>query len=234
MSTEQPDERRKIKGHNPLGIAIKLARWKRADKRAAEAAAAMAEATAGGPATYPLLVKLLHWVMALALLALVPLGFAMKRLTLPLETTFTLQQLHRSLGVLLLVSAVICLLIRVRRRAPPWPAEAGFLAKAVMKLSSLALYILAIAVAVSGWLMVSAALTPAPTRVFNLFPLPHWAGLAELPVEARKGWFDLYRVWHLRLGVAMAGVAVLHTILAIRLGRSKSGFVGRMMRGARA
>ena len=230
MSAEPPDERRRIRGHNPLGIAIKLAMWKRADKRAAAASAA----TAPAPAGYPVLVRLLHWVMALAVLALLPLGFAMKRLSLPLETTFTLQQMHRSLGVLLLAAAVICLLIRVRRRAPAWPAESGLMAKIVMKLSSLALYGLAIAVALSGWLMVSAALTPAPTRVFSLFPLPHWPGLAELPVEARKGWYDFYRIWHLRLGVTLAAIALLHTILAIRLGRSKSGFVGRMVRGASA
>lgn len=228
MSAEPPVDRRRFAGRNPLGVAVKLATWKRADRKAAAAMAA----AAAGPAAYPLLVKLLHWVMALLVLALAPLGFAMKRLALPLETTFTLQHLHRSLGFVLIVCVALCLLIRVRRRAPPWPRDSGLVARVAMKLTNLALYALMIAAAISGWLMISAAVTPMPTRIFNWFPLPHWPGLAELPVEARKGWFDVYRAWHLRLGLALAGVAIVHTILAMRIRRPQGGFIGRMVPGS--
>lgn len=234
MSAEPPVDRRRLAGRNPLAVAVKLATWKRADKKAAAAAAAMAEAATAGPAAYPLLVKLLHWVLALLVVVLLPLGFAMKRLSLPLETTFTLQQLHRSLGVVLIACVLLTLVIRVRRRAPAWPPEAGRMAWLAMKLTNLLAYALMIAVAVSGWLMVSAAVTPLPTRIFNWFPLPHWPGLAELPVEARKGWYDFYRDWHQRLGLALAGVAVLHVVLAFRVRRGKGGFVARMVPGSGA
>jgi cytochrome b561 len=47
----------------------------------------------------------LHWVMALGILALVAIGPAVVHLKIPLHRKFELYQLHKSIGVTILVAA---------------------------------------------------------------------------------------------------------------------------------
>src|SRR6478609_6058634 len=91
----------------------------------------------------------LHWLIALALAFQLALGFAMPHD----ERGFALFQLHKSVGVTILVLTVLRLAWRLTHR-PPAPVEGGFqgvLAKAVHTL----LYAFMIIAPLTGWAMVS-------------------------------------------------------------------------------
>lgn len=114
---------------------------------------------------YPFSVSLLHWLLAIALIANFAIGWV-------LEDQEQLLALHRSLGVLVLGLAAIRLLNRIRlnRRLPASVNSAGTPAYKVEKATHFLLYALMLAIPLLGWLKTNAA--GRPVDVFGLFSLP--------------------------------------------------------------
>ena len=56
-------------------------------------------------ARYTSVAIFLHWIMAVGILALLVLGLTMTHVTLPLMRKFQLYQLHKSIGVTILLAA---------------------------------------------------------------------------------------------------------------------------------
>ncbi len=106
---------------------------------------------------------LLHWLIALALAGQMALGFAM-----PKDASgFELYQLHKSIGIAILVLSVLRLGWRWRMggNRPP-PSERGFtgwLASAV----HVGFYVVMIALPLTGWALVSTAEIKVPTVLFG-------------------------------------------------------------------
>jgi cytochrome b561 len=99
--------------------------------------------------------RLLHWVMAICILSMlfIGVGFA-STITpkyLPLITT------HKTLGMAILVLALIRLAVRLRYGAPQLPATLPEPMRLAAYLSHYALYTLMIAMPLLGWGMLSAA-----------------------------------------------------------------------------
>lgn len=120
---------------------------------------------------------ILHWVMALAFLAMLASGVVMEYVELSKQLKFKLFQWHKSLGVLVLVAAAVRLFWRLLHKAPALPASIkGFEALAA-KAGHWVLYALMIALPVSGWAAVSSSSYGLPTIVFGWFEWPHipWA-----------------------------------------------------------
>lgn len=132
---------------------------------------------------YSTLAMLLHWAIALALGFQLALGFAMPHD----ERGFALFQLHKSVGVTILVLTLARLAWRVMHRPPPAVEGGfqGFLAKSVHTL----LYVFMIAQPLTGWALVSTDPTGIPTILFGTVPWPHLplpAGLNEPMEEAHE------------------------------------------------
>ncbi len=74
-------------------------------------------------ATYRLPARVLHWLMALLVLGMIPVGFLMVQegLSRPLQDTLFIS--HKNVGVVLLVLIVLRLLYRWRNPPPPEPAH---------------------------------------------------------------------------------------------------------------
>ena len=74
------------------------------------------------PLKYPLLMRILHWILALLLLGMIALGLIMSEL--PKETSYRgdLYMLHKSLGVTILALAALRLGLRLTRKLPDMPA----------------------------------------------------------------------------------------------------------------
>ncbi|MEL6234127.1 MAG: cytochrome b [Pseudomonadota bacterium] len=117
--------------------------------------------------------RLIHWAMAVIILGMTGLGLYMD--TQKLEH-YQLIQDHKSWGFLALVLAVIRLLWRgANPAAPGLPGDTPGWQILAVKANHIALYVLIIAVPISGWLMVSASpLQDLGVRnmVFGLFEMP--------------------------------------------------------------
>lgn len=118
-------------------------------------------------ARYSTVAILLHWLIALTLAFQLALGFAMPKD----ERGFALFQLHKSVGITILVLTLLRLGWRLTHR-PPAAVEGGlqgFLAKAVHTL----LYVFMVGAPLTGWALVSTDPTGIPTILYGALPWPH-------------------------------------------------------------
>ena len=151
---------------------------------------------------YSAVAVLLHWTIALAIGFQLALGFSMPKN----ESGFALFQLHKSVGITILLLSLARLAWRLTHR-PPAAVEGGFqgfLAKTVHTL----LYVFMIAMPLTGWAVASTSRIEVPTLLFGVMPWPHLPisnALHELAEEAHK-----ILAW---TGVALIG---LHVAGALR------------------
>jgi cytochrome b561 len=120
--------------------------------------------------------RFLHWLMALCILAMLFIGVGMVSTVAP--KYLTLVSIHKPLGALILILALIRLVVRLRYRAPPLPADLPEPLKLAAHLSHYALYALMIAMPLIGWGMLSAA----------AYPVEMWDGIylpSILPLSDR-------------------------------------------------
>ncbi|MEG3194069.1 cytochrome b/b6 domain-containing protein, partial [Lysobacter sp. D1-1-M9] len=99
------------------------------------------------------LARLLHWTMAVLILAMLFIGVGM---VASVTLRPVLIDLHRPLGALILVLAVIRLANRWRSPPPPLPADMPRLQVLAAKASHWVLYGLMFAMPLLGWTMLSA------------------------------------------------------------------------------
>jgi cytochrome b561 len=102
--------------------------------------------------------RFLHWLMALCILAMLFIGVGMVSTVEP--KYLTLVSIHKPLGILILILALIRLVVRLRYHAPPLPADLPEPLKLAAHLSHYVLYALMIAMPLLGWGMLSAAAYP--------------------------------------------------------------------------
>ena len=107
---------------------------------------------------FTLLQRLLHWVMAACILTMLFIGVGMVSTVAP--KYLVLGSIHKSLGIAILVLALIRLAVRLRYGAPPLPTDLPEPMKLAAQLSHYALYALMIAMPLIGWGMLSAAAYP--------------------------------------------------------------------------
>jgi cytochrome b561 len=102
--------------------------------------------------------RTLHWVMAVCILAMLFIGVGM--VSTVARDYLTLVNIHKPLGVLILILALIRLVVRLVYGAPPLPLDLPEPMKLAAYLSHYALYALMIVMPLIGWAMLSAAEYP--------------------------------------------------------------------------
>jgi cytochrome b561 len=102
--------------------------------------------------------RTLHWLMAICILAMLFIGVGM--VSTVASDYLTLVNIHKPLGIAILVLALIRLVVRLRYGAPPLPLDLPEPMKLAAYLSHYALYALMIAMPLIGWAMLSAAEYP--------------------------------------------------------------------------
>ncbi|MBK5950732.1 cytochrome b [Rhodobium orientis] len=163
---------------------------------------------------YGLVAIALHWLIAAMIVAMIVVGMYMSGLELTDPNKFQLYQLHKSFGLTLLGLVVVRLLWRFANPAPRLPATLPDWQKAGAHLTHLALYLLLIAMPLSGWLMVSASTLGIPTLYFNLFQVPHLPvpGFLGEPAVAEATLKEV----HEALAYLLIVVVVLHIAAALK------------------
>jgi cytochrome b561 len=112
--------------------------------------------------------RVLHWLMAIMVLAMLFIGVTMASTLKP--QFLTLIAIHKPLGIAILVLAFLRLGVRLWRGAPPLPNDLPSIQVVAAKLSHVALYALLIAMPLIGWGMLSAG--GYPILLFGSFHLP--------------------------------------------------------------
>ena len=153
------------------------------------------------PDGYPSTSKLLHWLVAACVLTTLPVALAMGRVGEG-PTQDLLYNLHKSLGVLILILMVLRLINRLVVGAPAPDPSLEPWQRAVSSAVHGALYVLLIAMPVVGYIANSAY--GAPTPFFGLFTLPKI--VADNQALATQ-LFTLHR-WTGFLVIALAGMHI--------------------------
>jgi cytochrome b561/polyisoprenoid-binding protein YceI len=144
----------------------------------------------------------LHWLLALTMVCQIALGFAMPKD----ESGFAAYQLHKSIGIAILLLTFVRLGWRLFRR-PPAPLErglGGLLARAV----HWGFYAVLILGPLTGWVIVSTDAVRVPTVLFGVVPWPH------LPVPLALN--GISGEVHEVLGWIAVGLLALHVAGAAR------------------
>lgn len=151
--------------------------------------------------------RLLHWIMAIAILAMLFIGVAM--VATVSRSHETLIAIHRPLGVALLVLVAIRTVVRMRHGSPPLPRDIPAAQRLAAKASHLVLYLLMTAMPLIGWGMLSAG--GYPVTLFGALHLP-----PILPHDVRV--FALLRALHTWLAFALFAMVLLHLAAALMHG----------------
>jgi cytochrome b561 len=130
-----------------------------------------ASETTSAPARFALPSRILHWLMAPMVIAQLLIGVTM---IASLSYYPLLLAIHRPLGVLILVFAVVRLANRLTHRLPPFLATMGPLERRIASWSEYLLYALLLVQPLIGWAMLSAARFPitlaGPLRLPGIAP----------------------------------------------------------------
>lgn len=147
-----------------------------------------------------------HWLMALIIVILFFVGLYSSSLP-PEADKSQILTMHKTFGMIALMLLALRLVLRMSCGAPELPASMTPGAKKAAQLGHLALYLLMLAVPMSGWAMSSAA--GRPPVLFGAIPLP-----ALMPPN-RELAGALYEA-HGLLNWLLAATVVGHILAAIK------------------
>jgi cytochrome b561 len=106
------------------------------------------------PAIFAWPARVLHWTMAVLILAMLFVGVGMVASVGGRHDW--LLSLHKPLGIAILLLAVVRIVVRLRHAPPPLPGDLPWLQRVAALLSHWLLYALMIAMPLIGWAMLSA------------------------------------------------------------------------------
>ena len=156
------------------------------------------------------------------------LGFYMEDLPLDDPLTFPLFQWHKSIGLSILLLALLRFIWRSLNRAPDLPAKMPDWEKRAARLAHYLLYGAIVAVPLTGWALVSASPLNIPTFAFYLVVIPH------LPVPVSEAAETFWTFIHGVLAKAALAVALVHIGAALRHEFVlRDGLISRMIRPVR-
>lgn len=98
----------------------------------------------------------LHWLVALALLATIPVGVLMVMPGWPRPTQDAMFIFHKNIGVVILILMVLRLFYRLLNPPPPLPASLPASQRVAAEATHWALYLVVFVMAVSGYVRVKA------------------------------------------------------------------------------
>jgi cytochrome b561 len=148
--------------------------------------------------------RLLHWLMAVCILAMLFIGVGMVSTIMP--KYLTLVSIHKPLGIAILVLALLRLVVRLRSGAPPLPLDLPAPMKLAAQLSHYALYALMIGMPLIGWAMLSAA----------SYPVVLFAGVQLPPIVPQSDTLHAL-LWdaHFYLAFAFFALILMHIAAAL-------------------
>lgn len=175
--------------------------------------------------------KLLHWLIAGFVIALLSIGIMMTRIS-DLQLKYELYQLHKSMGVTVLGLMIPRVVWRLAAKPPALPLHMAAWERGAAHGTHVLLYLLLLAMPLTGWATVSAAPPPFnfPAQLYTLIAWPHIPFVEQLTLDQKKTVEPYLKNVHAALGWTLLVLAGLHIAAALRHGFIlKDGIMLRML-----
>lgn len=130
-----------------------------------------------------------HWIIALLLITNIGLGLYMSDLPRSDPSKMEVFQLHKSVGLTVLVLSFLRLGWRLINTVPPLPLGMHPVVAVLARITHIAFYVLIIIIPLSGWTLVSASPLGNGTAYFGLFNwpnLPFFHGMARADLRSYR------------------------------------------------
>lgn len=181
-------------------------------------------------ARYSAVAIVLHWLIALGIIFMLMMGKWMVGAIHDPATkaqAFATYQLHKSLGITILLLSLLRVVWRLTHRPPPEPAMPRWQKVSASAVHGL-FYLLILAIPLSGWALVSASPLGLPTILYGLVEWPHIGFLTT--VADRQGVTHQLEEAHELLGNLMILLVVIHVLAALKHQIvDRDGLIGRML-----
>ncbi len=170
--------------------------------------------------------KSLHWLIALLIFVLFPLGWVMGEFSgLQKAQAYNL---HKSLGITVLALMALRIVWRGYYGAPNLPSTMPEMERTAAKLGHLALYALLFALPLAGWALISTS--DKPSILFGFTDIPRLPWLSDLPAGDKKSYHEMFEGAHEVLAYALLVLLAAHVAAAVRHALVlKDGVLSRML-----
>jgi cytochrome b561 len=163
------------------------------------------------PLRYGNVAMTFHWIIAALIATNLALGFYFANVMGSHDPGFfAVVQLHKSIGLTVLVLSVLRLGWRLSNPVPPLPAGFGPSLRFLARGTHYLFYALIVAIPLAGWAMVSSSPRGTPTLFFGLFEWPHISFLAGMPRAVKRPYAETFAEVHAVLAYSAAVLLVLH------------------------
>ncbi len=157
----------------------------------------------------------LHWLIAAFVIANICIGLIMGDLPRSDPNKFTIIQIHKSIGLTVLVLSVIVVLWRSMNPPPPLPAGMSPPMRLAARATHFLLYFLIVTIPLTGYIMVSASPLGNGTPWFFLFDWPNLPFFAGMTREAVHPYRELWQTAHVWLAWSAIVLVPLHIAAAL-------------------
>jgi cytochrome b561 len=158
----------------------------------------------------------LHWLIALLAIGNLCSGLLFAELmSHDNPYRFGIIQIHKSVGLTILVLSLIRLAWRLVNPVPPLPTEMSPALKFVARLTHYLFYFLIIAIPLAGWLLVSASPTGIPTMWFGLFQWPNLPFFNGLTRPQHMQYVHTFAAAHSYMAFLTIALVLLHVGAAL-------------------
>ncbi len=157
---------------------------------------------------YTTVAIIIHWLIAAAIIFQIILGWRAGDGPKG-AATFALYQLHKSIGITILLLSVARLAWRLFNPPPPGPVGQPKWEKTASHIVHIGFYVIMIGLPLTGWILVSASRTNIPTLLYGSIPWPHLPFIPELAAGPKHIWHQIGEIGH--------GVLVKFTYLLLLL-----------------
>lgn len=173
---------------------------------------------------YPAGWRLLHWVIAVMVLTMIPLGLtiaARAEANIWGELTDALYAWHKAIGFTVLLLMLIRIVVKISVKTPPYPPSLSRRLQIAAKSLHHLMYVLLVLTPLSGWAGVTAF--PALDTLGG-YHLPAMPGVPENTDLAAR----LFAI-HGALAITLSVLIVGHLAAAVRHMFKKDGIIRRMI-----
>ncbi|MBV9061985.1 MAG: cytochrome b [Alphaproteobacteria bacterium] len=161
---------------------------------------------------YGTVAMIFHWLIAALLIANLALGLYFADLPRG-DWRTELGQLHKSIGLTVLMLSVLRLAWRLTHPVPPLPAGMRWGLRFAARATHWLFYVLIIGIPLTGWIFVSAS--PVPTIFFGLFHWPNLWFMADMPRAQKIPLRETFNSIHVVLAWAAIVLIPLHVLAAL-------------------
>ncbi len=163
---------------------------------------------------YTRIAMLLHWAIALLILTNLALGLRLEGLKGGQQ--FAAFQLHKSIGITVLLLSLARIGWRLAHRPPPFSERLSALERLAASITHSLFYALMLLLPLTGWVLVSASRYNIPTLLYGIIPWPHIGAIRGASAEYRTSIESAATATHETLAYTMIALVALHVAGALK------------------